>query len=344
AGLVLMATLRIVVVVYVLALMGAVAWHAAARLLPERPWRTIAAGAFSSLAVMAAGAFAAFAAPTLVGEIDARVIRTRLSGGDEQVIMSLLRNAWRIISETMPEGLFAADLGPIFGTPVAVCVLTGTVLAVVLARRVLWGWLVALLILQWVVFGVTDRYLLPLVPLALLGWWRLMGLMEWCVGRYTHGLLGVAMLLFWLITNFVFVIKFVVDQQQPLLDGRRVFDQQVFMRTHEGGRYVALQEMGDWLREQTPDDTLVISRTRRPEELIYYSERAVIRPGKLLEADRERSALYVLNAHDSRPLQRKMRAMGFAIAEEQERFESHGGKFEWRLQQLTPIPTADEER
>ena len=101
AGLVLMATLRIVVVVYVLALMGAVAWHAAARLLPERPWRTIAAGAFSSLAVMAAGAFAAFAAPTLVGEIDARVIRTRLSGGDEQVIMSLLRNAWRIISETI---------------------------------------------------------------------------------------------------------------------------------------------------------------------------------------------------------------------------------------------------
>ncbi|MEO1237866.1 MAG: hypothetical protein AAFX76_13865, partial [Planctomycetota bacterium] len=79
-------------------------------------------------------------------------------------------NAGRLMLEVWPEALFGLDVPPpLHVAGAAVCVVA--VVGVWWWRR-WWGVLVTLFALQWVVFLSEPRYVLPLVPLWVMGWWR----------------------------------------------------------------------------------------------------------------------------------------------------------------------------
>jgi hypothetical protein len=79
----------------------------------------------------------------------------------------------KLILETLGEAVFGLDMGHVAGVvgPIA---LIGTVAGLVRGRGGRWLWLVLLgvVLMQCLVLNATERYLLPVLPMLIWGWWR----------------------------------------------------------------------------------------------------------------------------------------------------------------------------
>lgn len=145
-------------------------------------------------------------------------------------------------------------------------------LAVVLAgvgllrQRLLWGTLFVLtLAMVALVPRPEGRYLLAVMPLLVLGWWRM------CLGieRYLHGRGGqivVAILIgLWVVPNVVRVGWITVQQRQV-----------PFLTHYRDGRFAALPELAQVMQQDIPADDSVIAPQRMGRILSYMSGRKVV--------------------------------------------------------------------
>ena len=79
-------------------------------------------------------------------------------------------NGGQLFGEHLGEALIGIDPGPM-GWTLSAIALAGV--AALFRQRLLWGLLVSVLLVQWVLFLSAPRYILPVLPLLLLGVWDL---------------------------------------------------------------------------------------------------------------------------------------------------------------------------
>lgn len=156
-----------------------------------------------------------------------------------------IENGPSLLTENLPEAVFAVDFGTAVSLPIGVALI---VIGIALFRvRPLWGALVAVFVAQWLVFITTERYVLVLLPLLALAWWRV-GLwtetkLKPTVTRYVLA----ALLALWFGPNLVRIGAFIVEQRS-----------QPFYNTYDDGKYAALRAVADELALLAePGDVLI---------------------------------------------------------------------------------------
>lgn len=217
---------------------------------------------------------------------------------DEKVLLEALPrlsekigpNARQLLEESAAEGLFAMDLGFVAWV-VSVAVLVYGVV-VPWRRRPMWSCYVVLLIVQWLLFLPTDRYLLAALPILVWSWWRAAVVVEgwmtvwWqrrmaakqpvddpekivereALGRRVGGLVLAGALTLLLVCNAVEVVKLTIEQRMP-----------GFGERYNRGRYAAMRELARTMRDTLEPDALVFAGRDNPhEELAFWSEVRVV--------------------------------------------------------------------
>ncbi len=190
--------------------------------------------------------------------------------GDKPVSSTLHRvfmeNGPKIITEHLPESMFGVDFGPVLSAPLG---LLAICLGVMMYRlRPLWGLLFAAFLVQWLVFITTERYMLVVMPLLALGWWRLGPWLEKRLAPSAARWAVIVILAVWFVPNLVRVGGFIAEQRHS-----------PFLENYERGRYAALTKVADQLNEITRPGDLIIAD--HSAELTYYTGLAVHGPRTL---------------------------------------------------------------
>ncbi|MEM6751036.1 MAG: hypothetical protein AAF612_11250, partial [Planctomycetota bacterium] len=264
AGVVLMISTRSVGLVFVAAL-GIAEGARAAR---AKRWKALAVGAGASVVglVVAHGVLVAPAAPwTLHPDVAlaAGKLTTHLPATAGQ---AWSENLPHLLWEAAPEALFGMDpghAGPLAG---GVAVVLGVAL---LRLRLLWGVWFCLLLVQWVVFVPTDRYVLPVLPVLVYAYWKAcIGANRWVARRIAgwsmhvrraSGVGFVALLGLLYAPNALRVVRTVgVQHAEP------------FYERYRDGKYVPWLEASGWLQENAADGAAVVTPDEAP-----YAELAV---------------------------------------------------------------------
>lgn len=178
----------------------------------------------------------------------------------------LMDNGPALLTENLPEAVFAIDLGSVVSLPIGVGMV---VIGLALFRvRPLWGLLVGAFIVQWLVFITAERYVLVLLPLLALAWWRV-GL--WAETKLKPGMTRyvlAALLALWFGPNLVRIGAFIVEQRS-----------QPFLATYDDGRHAALQAVADELSQLAePGDVIIADQN---SVLTYYTRLPVFGPTTL---------------------------------------------------------------
>ncbi len=172
------------------------------------------------------------------------------------------QNIPELLRAVVTEALFGIELGP-WVTPVMSVVLLVLGLAVT-RERPLWGlWLAATLAMMIFILPV-DRYLLPVLPVLIYGWWRgISGLNRW-LWKPWGDIAFVLLLLLGTGANVTRVGAFVRDQQRD-----------DFYAHYKDGRYAPLIDMAGAIREHVGPGDLVLSPTKTARVLTFWSDRRV---------------------------------------------------------------------
>ncbi len=270
AGFVIMVLFRFVAIIVVIAYGMALLWQA---VRDRRRAPLLAMGAI------------------VVGVVLFRLFGPRASDsegltGDELHVLALvvnnlpatLRSAWethlpRLLVTVGPEALFGNKLGLDFvgGYFTVVTLLLGMGLA---ARRPVWGLLVLLFTVQWVLFGSDIRYFLPILPLLAFTWWKAARwIMTGRPGRLATAA-ALATLVIWVGMNLPRTIGFTAQQRAV-----------PFLAHYQNGVYVGTHEMARVLAAKTEPDARILSDWRQADPLSFFSRRTVVADAQFLEAD-----------------------------------------------------------
>jgi 4-amino-4-deoxy-L-arabinose transferase-like glycosyltransferase len=169
-------------------------------------------------------------------------------------------NFGRLLTESTGEALTGVDFGPWAGLLLSV-----SVLAVALGlfkHRLLWGWMVVLFVVLWLLHLVVLRYWMPLLPLVVFGWWHAAAGVErrlprpW--GKLALGLMAAVLLA----PNAARIGKHLWCQHQT-----------PFLAHYADGRYQPLVQMSQWVRRRTAPETLVLANGGTFNLFCYLSDR-----------------------------------------------------------------------
>jgi len=169
---------------------------------------------------------------------------------------------WRAV---LPEAICGVELGHgvvnvLFATIVIVAGLW------LWPRRMLWGIWVAMLLAQSLMHKPIERYVLPFLPLLLLGYWRAVGALRNRAWPWMQGWLVGALAVLVLAPNLGLCVVFVLEQRSA----DRV-------EVQDGGKFAMVPAMADAVRAHVPEDGWLVCERRRMLELL--TRRRVVSPG-----------------------------------------------------------------
>jgi hypothetical protein len=187
----------------------------------------------------------------------------------------LIDNGVKLFTEDLPEAMFGVDFGPWAGAPLGIA---AVVLGVALTRfRPVWGMLVLVFVVQWLLFITVRRYSLTILPLLALSWWLLGGWLEsWCKPAAARWAV-IGLLVLWFASNTVKLGAFIVEQRA-----------RPFLASYEDGRYTAIKAVAHELLQLTEEGDLVIAD--HAPQLTYLTRLPVHGPDTLPTYGPEREA------------------------------------------------------
>lgn len=193
-----------------------------------------------------------------------------------ETLRHIFDNGVTLFTENMPEALFGVDLGPWAGAPLGIA---AAVLGVALVRtRPMWGMLVLVFVVQWLLFITVRRYSLTILPLLALGWWRLGGWLETrCKPDAAHWIV-IGLLVLWFAPNVVKLGAFIIEQRA-----------RPFLASYEHGRYTAIKAVAEELLQLSQEGDLVIAD--HAPQLIYLTRLPVHGPDTLPTYGPQREAI-----------------------------------------------------
>ncbi|MBX3390541.1 MAG: hypothetical protein KF691_13915 [Phycisphaeraceae bacterium] len=221
-------------------------------------------------------ALVAGAAAVLLAAVAIRLADPRMENGftllsKERELLHHLTNfseTWtRIVSFNAPQLFFDVAPRAIFGNKLGLWPVDGAITLAVFAagtmlfrRRIAWGMLVVIYVVQWLVIFPDSRYFLPVLPLLLLGWWDLSLLVVGRIRLSRQRAALAAMLALIAIPNAVRSVGFAIEQHHH-----------PFLERYLRGRFQDLPELAARARESLPPDAVVITDAQFAAPLHYFS-------------------------------------------------------------------------
>lgn len=199
----------------------------------------------------------------LIGAYEDGVIHSVGDDLGRTVHRTLFEHVPAFFERNAPEALFGVELGPGLNT-IGVAVLIGLSL-LLFRRRVLWGlWIVLTMLVLLVVLPV-ERYLLPILPLIVLAWWRaIVWVNQRLPGRWGN-VAFVAMLVLGSFPNAAKTGGLVIDQHS-----------RPFLRHYKDGRFEAIDKFGAQVAQVTPPNATLICEAKMGRIHTWFAGRKVI--------------------------------------------------------------------
>ena len=297
-GLALSAAFRSVWVVVAAAVVLAAAWE----LLRERRWKPLAGLALAGPAAAAAAWFGSAAVRD-----DAAVLAHRLERDPGAWIGDARRNLADLLTESLPEAVFALDVGPIATAAASGLLVAGLLMAATRPLRPLWLALPLLFLVQWTAYEVHDRYALPLLPLLLLGWWTLAVRLD-AAGRRSGRRRPGSLLKLSVPAALVALIGMNVAALVEVFAEQRASEP---LAVYADGKLAPVADAATWIREYTPADAVLLADNSTATKLAFWSDRRVLSGRELEKLEDPPAALRVLEPLDARA-RRAAEAAGYA--------------------------------
>lgn len=213
---------------------------------------------------------------------------------DRTLIPEAKANIVTLINESLPEAMFGLDFG-FYGFVGAMVVMLSMVW--VTRRNLFWAlsWWSSLLL--WIAFVPTDRYMLPFLPMMLLGYWRMLLAGErWLTTRLrnVHGWrLGGQLALYGVL--LLFIAGSLRAGRDIGIQHREIHD----LSRYRSGKYQPIAELAAYLETNLPEDAVIGTPELFPHTTLgYWSNRRVL---PLYHLDHPNQAGWVVT-----PLQQKL--------------------------------------
>lgn len=166
------------------------------------------------------------------------------------------------MTEALPEAVFGQDVPPVLAWPASVLVVLASL--IVVRVRLLWGVLLGVMLVQWIVFLSDPRYVLPVLPLVFYGVWRCGVSLLGQFSEPWRGMLFVVAALALVGANVVAVINVMSEQRS-----------ENFYAEYRNGKYAAVVGLAEVIKEQTPPEAELVVLPDIGLELAVLSERGL---------------------------------------------------------------------
>jgi hypothetical protein len=177
-----------------------------------------------------------------------------------------------VVAKETTKAIFGTNLESLGSLPFALAACA--CLPLLVRRHRLWGLLVLVFLLQWLLFFFEHRYFLAVMPLWVYAWW--LGA-RWVHDRVAGGRRHGAVLF---LARFLFAGLMVLYVGGNLIrDGKVLWQQRRAdpLSVYEDGRYRGVPELGRWLRVHTPAGATILMDDPMLDEAVgFFSRRHVI--------------------------------------------------------------------
>jgi len=282
-GLVIMALFRYVVLVVAAALVLSIGWKLIRQ--PQRKPYLVLIGV--SIATIIA---IRLLDPRGLGQLtnDERVTAVMIFEQFGQTLRgAVTRNLPNLLSDVTIQAMIGNKLGHMaVNIGMSIVMLAAGVWLI--RKHFLWGGMVILFVLQWVLFLPDVRYFLPILPFLIFAWWQLAILVE----RKCHPHIGpgamILMMVLLIGMNLGRTIGHIVNPRAEPFIG--------VVPTH---RFRGVLQMSEHIRNHVPPEAVIISSVNTNKALTYFSDR-LVSSGQHHQAIRKTTApIYVVRPLDA---------------------------------------------
>jgi hypothetical protein len=175
--------------------------------------------------------------------------------------VSAAANLKDLLSLSLAKAAFGMNLGLPWLNALFGLLAIGAAIALI-RKRLLWGLWVLLALSELIMFVSNERYLLPIVPLIVLGWWNLLrGINSFFPRRIGNALF--ALLLFMgLGPNLTQVIGTILQQRS-----------RPFLATYQRGRYESFAQISPAVKANTQPNDIIICPTKTARMIAFLADR-----------------------------------------------------------------------
>jgi hypothetical protein len=210
-----------------------------------------------------------------------RSVTTDLGGTLSNAVYNNLHD---LLYLATPDALMQVRLGPV---NIFISVIFITMGIALVRQRILWGVLVALIVLMNFIVLPLDRYFLPVIPLLAYGWWLLLTRLNRALPGRLGNILVFGLLALGLCSNFDKLGGIVLEQRwMPFLAG------------YQGGIYQPLAKLANEINQKIDDDSLVLIRHGDGRILNFLSHRNVVDVRHFNDVDFHAHHVYVVEPSD----------------------------------------------
>jgi hypothetical protein len=180
---------------------------------------------------------------------------------------------------TFAKSLFGCPIGPLLNIPAGILVVCLSVW--LLWHRAFWGLWALLTIGMLLVFKPVDRYFLPVIPLLVFAWWRMLVWINHRIpARKWADLVFFGLLMGGIGTNVARLGEMVVEQRRM-----------PFLAHYREGRYESAYRVAEMVRVHTNADDCVLVETKVGRIMTFLSHRNALEPTNPAQSAIARAAL-----------------------------------------------------
>lgn len=235
-------------------------------------------------------------------------------------------NLPKFLSALVTDAAFGTSLGAGWLNVLVSLVILGAGIALI-RKRPLWGLLVALTAAMIVLVPRPQaRYLLAVLPLLALGWWRLIVWLERRLPNPWGSVVFGILLALWVVPNFVKVAEMTWEQ-------RRI----PFLAHYRNGQFLHVDELANQVRQNVIDPMPVVAPMRLGRVLTYLSHRRVVEAKEFSYFEAWPKQFYVIlpPAPDERDLSQLIVAHGITLSEPLATIPRGKKQADWTLHSAT---------
>jgi hypothetical protein len=170
-------------------------------------------------------------------------------------------NIRALLDPILAKAAFGMRLWPLWINAVMGVIVAATAVALI-TRRLLWGLWVILTLATVVLFVSNDRYLLPILPLIVLGWWMLVRTINLRFPNRLGNIIAGFLLVLGTGPNIVQVIDTIIHQRM-----------RPFLATYQSGRYEPFSHIAPDVARATGPEDVVLCPQKTARMMAFLADR-----------------------------------------------------------------------
>jgi len=232
------------------------------RRVPAWTWLLVGSGIASVIALMLHLDPRAPTRSGTMGQYEEFVVQQFTTDVDQTASRMVHENVPHLLNEIAADALFGIEFGT-WLTPVFSVVVLALGL-VVAKKHPVWGLWVGLTVATMVLIQPVDRYLLPVLPMLIFGWWTTLSWLNHHIRRPLGDVVFGVLLVLGMSANLTKVGAIAIDQHRS-----------DFYAHYKEGRFGPLSSLAREIRTHVAPDDVVLAPSRTARVLTFWSGRNV---------------------------------------------------------------------